>query len=1070
MSNPNDIRAKRLARLAALSASNSNDSEKPENRERQSRASEEPEQTVPHPKKEKKDVQETPYNMDTDVKTPNKTINAQKESQAATPEPEISLSEEEQIARWFTREIEHLFVAGVDKEYCEKRRLIYLADSYSEVLALSHQKFDKEILESIFMEILTERGAPNGNSPVEYLFSIYKKAFQLRRILSKKDNLYDVKADIINSIISFSCSYSFICFQEPDMFLQNDVRSAVSFFIFNSDSHAFLIDIINTIGDQESLLELLNIFLPVMSADSLSINLSNSNYTKYLSLYETFVSIKSVAAIFTQVNGFNPPNEKEPLDYELKTLLGPLLRFSPLVDTVSVYYFTESVDTINKVQLNSMYESLQNEYKVVSDRLFYIVDKIIRGSPKSRSDLMNWFGRLINLSHLRRGTHADFSKLPSDGISFNISYILIRLSLPFLDYPTFSKIDKIDPMYFGKSNLIDISEETRVNSSIQASNEYFSQQELSSDVNFISDCFYLTLTYFHYGIGGIYIHFDRLKSQIKQLSSRVEMMNNNQVPPGTNPMMAHLFRAQLPTLTKTLNKMKAMKHAIQAVFSFRSQQLNIFDFLVGSTVFLTRVIDPQKQHPNVKLSIPLYKVSAVSELDDQEFLRTKTPEPWKYFPEYIIEGLINYCKFITNFRGCPLVSNEDKLQLFVEFAIIILRCPELVSNPHMKAHLIEVLFIGSLPSMDGGPGFMTPIFNTNKLVVDNILYSLLDFYVMVEKTGASSQFYDKFNTRYYISVILEELWKNETYRLQLHEYTKSNADFFIRFIARMLNDITYLLDEAFNELNQIHNYQQETKSRARGMPPNSEYGTDQELADNLSSSERKARSYVDLSNKSMELFKLFTKQTPEGFELTEIVDRLASMLDYNLSVMVGPKCSNLKVEDPKKYNFDPKRTLSDLCEVYNNLSKQDRFLVAVARDGRSFDLKYFQKAVRILSSKTFTDPQIVKNFLDFGERAEKQRQEDDDEEMELGDIPDEFLDPLMFILMEDPVILPGSKVSIDRSTIKTHLLSDPTDPFNRMPLKLEDVTDDVELKTKIEEFKRQKKLEKQQNDVEMKDA
>jgi U-box domain len=50
-----------------------------------------------------------------------------------------------------------------------------------------------------------------------------------------------------------------------------------------------------------------------------------------------------------------------------------------------------------------------------------------------------------------------------------------------------------------------------------------------------------------------------------------------------------------------------------------------------------------------------------------------------------------------------------------------------------------------------------------------------------------------------------------------------------------------------------------------------------------------------------------------------------------------------------------------------------------------------------------------------------------------------LLDPLMYTLMEDPVILPASKVSIDRSTIRSHLLSDPNDPFNRAPLKIEDV-------------------------------
>ena len=52
---------------------------------------------------------------------------------------------------------------------------------------------------------------------------------------------------------------------------------------------------------------------------------------------------------------------------------------------------------------------------------------------------------------------------------------------------------------------------------------------------------------------------------------------------------------------------------------------------------------------------------------------------------------------------------------------------------------------------------------------------------------------------------------------------------------------------------------------------------------------------------------------------------------------------------------------------------------------------------------------------------------------------DRIVDPLMFTLMEDPVILPTSRISIDRPTIRSHLLSDPNDPFNRSPLKVEDV-------------------------------
>lgn len=39
-----------------------------------------------------------------------------------------------------------------------------------------------------------------------------------------------------------------------------------------------------------------------------------------------------------------------------------------------------------------------------------------------------------------------------------------------------------------------------------------------------------------------------------------------------------------------------------------------------------------------------------------------------------------------------------------------------------------------------------------------------------------------------------------------------------------------------------------------------------------------------------------------------------------------------------------------------------------------------------------------------------------DEEL-LSEAPEEFLDPIMSTLMTDPVILPSSRVNIDRSTI-----------------------------------------------------
>ncbi|KAM9915249.1 hypothetical protein OXX80_014194, partial [Metschnikowia pulcherrima] len=105
-----------------------------------------------------------------------------------------------------------------------------------------------------------------------------------------------------------------------------------------------------------------------------------------------------------------------------------------------------------------------------------------------------------------------------------------------------------------------------------------------------------------------------------------------------------------------------------------------------------------------------------------------------------------------------------------------------------------------------------------------------------------------------------------------------------------------------------------------------EFGTSEELEEKLSSAEKKAKSYMGLANQTMMLFKLFTEQVPEGFTIPELVDRLAGMLDYNLSLMVGPKCSNLKVKSPENYDFDPKKILADICQIYYNLSQQKKFV------------------------------------------------------------------------------------------------------------------------------------------------
>jgi len=175
------------------------------------------------------------------------------------------------------------------------------------------------------------------------------------------------------------------------------------------------------------------------------------------------------------------------------------------------------------------------------------------------------------------------------------------------------------------------------------------------------------------------------------------------------------------------------------------------------------------------------------------------------------------------------------------------------------------------------------------------------------------------------------------------------------------------------------------------------------------------------------------------------------MLDYNLDALVGPKCQELKVKDPEKYRFKPRELLSDILQVFLNLSDQPDFVQAIAGEGRSYRKELFERAAGIAWRKALkaeTEIEKLRLFIVKVEEAKANLEAEDD----LGEIPDEFLDPLMATVMRDPVLLPSSKTIIDRSTIKSHLLSDSKDPFNRAPLAIEDVIPDPELKARIQEF------------------
>jgi hypothetical protein len=63
----------------------------------------------------------------------------------------------------------------------------------------------------------------------------------------------------------------------------------------------------------------------------------------------------------------------------------------------------------------------------------------------------------------------------------------------------------------------------------------------------------------------------------------------------------------------------------------------------------------------------------------------------------------------------------------------------------------------------------------------------------------------------------------------------------------------------------------------------------------------------------------------------------------------------------------------------------------------------------------------LEDLNQFAKNVEKAANQKREEDEVLTDAPDEFLDPIMSTVMMDPVILPSSKVTIDRQTIARYI-------------------------------------------------
>ena len=200
----------------------------------------------------------------------------------------------------------------------------------------------------------------------------------------------------------------------------------------------------------------------------------------------------------------------------------------------------------------------------------------------------------------------------------------------------------------------------------------------------------------------------------------------------------------------------------------------------------------------------------------------------------------------------------------------------------------------------------------------------------------------------------------------------------------------------------------------------------------------------------------------------EMVTRMADTLNYFLTYLTGPKRRELKVSNPERFDFDPKRLLTQICTLYNNLARADKtgaFARAIAADERSYRGDTFPEAALVLRQFALMPEHDVAQLDALAARVAQARAQEEALRSGAGgasadplaDPPEEFLDPVFYTLMRDPVVSPASGYTYDRAVIRRHLLTDPRDPMTREALAPGDLKPNAELKARIEAWVKERR-------------
>ncbi|XP_015879864.3 probable ubiquitin conjugation factor E4 [Ziziphus jujuba] len=1016
----------------------------------------------------------------------------------ATPKPQRSLEEVEDII------LRKIFLVSLTDSSDSDSRIVYLEMAAAEILSEGKQlRLSRDLMERVLIDRLSGI-FPSVEPPFQYLIGCYRRAHdEGKKIASMKDkNIKSEMESVVGQAKKLTVSYCRIHLGNPEVFPSGNSglgsnkpdASPLLPLIFSKVGSA----VVDGFGGSSSGVQCPPGFLEEFFKDSDFDSLDPILKGLYENLRKSVINVSALGNFQQPLRALLflvsfPVGAKSLVNHawwipkgvylngrvmEMTSILGPFFHVSALPDhalfkshpDVGEQCFSEASNR-RPADLLSSFTTIKTVMNNLYDGLAEVLLSLLKNT-ETRQRVLEYLAEVINKNSSRAHIQVDPLSSASSGMFVNLSAVMLRLCEPFLD-ANLTKKDKIDPKYVFYGDRLELRELTALHASSEEVAEWInkdrlgqtnsskqngrddnrflqSQEATSSGSNisgpskthstssgekskytFICECFFMTARILNLGLLKAFSDFKHLVQDITRSEDTLNTLKDMQEQ-APSPQMAQ----DIKRLEKELEVYSQEKLCYEAQIlrdgTLIQRALSFYRLLV---VWLVGMVG------GFKMPLP-----------------STCPMEFACMPEHFVEDAMELIIFASRI---PKALDGVPLDDFMNFIIMFMASPNYIRNPYLRSKMVEVLNCW-MPRRSGSSATAS-LFEGHQLSLEYLVKNLLKLYVDIEFTGSHTQFYDKFNIRHNIAELLEYLWQVPSHRNAWRQIAKEEEKgVYLNFLNFLINDSIYLLDESLNKILELKELEAEMSNTTEWeRRPAQER---QERTRLFHSQENIIRIDMKLANEDVSMLAFTSEQITAPFLLPEMVERVASMLNYFLLQLVGPQRKSLSLKEPEKYEFRPKQLLKQIVYIYVHLARGDTeniFPAAISKDGRSYNEQLFNAAADVLR-RIGENGRVIQEFIELGAKAKVAAAEAMDAEAALGEIPDEFLDPIQYTLMKDPVILPSSRITVDRPVIQRHLLSDSTDPFNRSHLTVDMLIPDTELKARIEEFVRSQESKKRE--------